>query len=209
MPTFCVEWKGPDGIMPSAEKQCAYDGALMVDAAYDAHKYMNKDPIEFLNKTQALTVALNGEYVHFYGNHVVEKSSSLEYHQYPSQIHKPRDSLKDFKETHRSVRNAQDWSRKRATRTKDDLHAYAQAKEVVPTILPRPIDEPEVTGTKWLWSAEHGRHYCILSDGSFQWSASAPPAPAVTPPSTTTSSGPNLGEARRRGRPRKKRNGPN
>lgn len=64
----------------------------MADAAYDAHKYMNKDSVKFLNKTQALIVALNGEYVHLYGNHVVKNGSSLEYHQYPLQIHKPSDS---------------------------------------------------------------------------------------------------------------------
>lgn len=108
MPTLCVEWKGPDGLMPSAEKQCAYVGALMVESAYDTHSYMNKDSAEFFDKTQALTVALNGEYVHLYGNHVVKRGSGLEYHQYPLQIHKPRDSLGDFKETYKQLRNAQD-----------------------------------------------------------------------------------------------------
>lgn len=176
MPTFCVEWKGPDGVMPSAEKQCAYDGALMADAAYDAHNYMKKDPAEFFDKTQALTVALNGEYVHLYGNHVVKHGSSLEYHHYPLQIHKPRDSLEDFKETYKQLRNAQDWARERATQTKDGLHASIRAKEIAPAILSEPI-----------------------------WSAPVPPAPAVTPPPTTVSSAKNPGGVRGRGKSSKKK----
>ena len=204
MPTFCVEWKGPDGKMPSAEKQCAYDGALMVESAYEAHKYMNKDPAEFLNKTRALTADLNGEFVHLYGNHVVKRDSALEYHQYELDVLCPRKSLKEFENTRNQIRNAQDWAREHATRTKDDLHVYAHAEEVVPAILPELTDEPEATRTKWLWSAEHGRHYCILPNGSFQWSASVPPASAVTPSSTTTSSAINAGEVKQRqGRPRK------
>ena len=207
MPTICVEWKGPSGLMPSAEKQCAYDGALMVDSAYAAHKYMNKDPAEFLNKTQALTAALNGETARLYGNHVVERGSALKYHQYELDARWPGKSLKEFKETRNQVRNAQDWAWERATRTKDDLHAYAHAKEVVPAMLPELTDEPEVTRTKWLWSPEHGRHYCILPDGSLQWSALVPPASAVTPSSTITSCAIGAGEVKRpRGRPRKKGN---
>ena len=141
MPTLCVEWRGPSGPMPSAEEQCAYDGALMANAAYDAHNYMDKDPAEFFGKTQALTVALNGRSVDLYGNHVVKKASGLEYHQYSLGNHQPRNSPKEFKETRKRIRNAQDWARERATRTKDDLHTYTPAKEVASSILPEPIDE--------------------------------------------------------------------
>lgn len=150
----------------------------MVESAHEAHKYMNKDPVEFLNKTQALTAALNGEYVHLYGDHVVKRGSALKYHQYELDVHCPGKSRKQ-------IRNAQDWARERPTRTKNDLHAYSHAKEVVSAILPEPIDQPEATRTKWLWSVEHGRHYCILPGGSFQCTAPVPPASAVTPPSTT------------------------
>ena len=115
--------------MPSAEKQSAYDGALMVNAALETHRYMGKPPGEFFNKTQALTATVNGEYVHLYGNHVVEKGSSLSYHQYPLKIYRPRDSLEDFKKTYKQVRNVQDWARGRATSTKDELHAYARTME--------------------------------------------------------------------------------
>ena len=124
MPTLCVEWKGPDGLMPSAEKHCAYDGALMVDAAYQVHQYMNRDPTEFFNKTQALTMAINGAHVDIYSNHMVQTRSGLEYHQYLLQSHHPRDSLKDLIKTRRCVRNAQDWCRERAKKTKDQLQSY-------------------------------------------------------------------------------------
>jgi hypothetical protein len=60
MPVFCAEWKGPGGTMACARKQAAYDGALMVEAAYEVHKFMGKAKDEFFGYTQALTLALNG-----------------------------------------------------------------------------------------------------------------------------------------------------
>lgn len=116
MPTFCAEWKGPDVLMPSAEKQCAYDGALMVDAAFEALKYMKKNEEGLYGKTQAITLAMNGEYAHFYTNHVVKKASGLQYHQYAIGKHTPTNSLKEYKETRKQLRNAQDWGRERAGR---------------------------------------------------------------------------------------------
>ena len=148
MPALCVEWKGPDGPMPSAEKQCAYDGALMVEAAFEAHKHMSKDSAEFFGKTHALTIALNGKDVQLYSNHVVKKASGLEYHQYPLRTHHPENSWTDFKETCNQLRNAQDWAQERAGRTKDDLHTYGRAKEVPPTILPEPVGTAEATSMK-------------------------------------------------------------
>lgn len=175
MPTFCVEWKGPDGVFPSAEKQCAYYGALMVDAAHEAHKYMKIPSAEFFNKTQAITVTLNGEVVKQYSNHMVKRGSSIEYHQYPLRTNLPRESLEDFKETYRRVRNCQDWARERAARTKDGLHAYVNA-------------EPEVAESPWTWSAEHRKNYRNLSDGSVRWASVAPSDSATTPPVPTASS---------------------
>ncbi|MCJ1250671.1 hypothetical protein MMC30_007899 [Trapelia coarctata] len=204
MPTFCVEWKGPDGTIPSAEKQCAYDGALMVDAAFDAHRYMKKDTAEFVDKTQALTVALNGEIVHIYGNHVVAKGSSFEYHQYPLHTHLPGESFEAFKETYKQVRNAQDWARERATRTKDDLYTYSNTKRAAPITLAEPTDDPGATEKGWFWSAEHGKQYRILSGGSFQWSTPVPSAPAVTPPSTANSLAANSRGLKGKGKSKKK-----
>ncbi|KAL9098549.1 MAG: hypothetical protein Q9163_005815 [Psora crenata] len=128
MPRFCAEWKGPDGTMISAEKQSAYDGALMVEAAGNIHQYMKKGLAGFLDQTQALTLVLNGECVHLCSNHAIKVGSGYEYHQYLLQTCAPGVSLKDFKLAYKSVRNAQDWARYRATRTKDDLHAFTNSK---------------------------------------------------------------------------------
>ena len=165
MPILCVEWKGSDGTMLSAEKQCTYDGAFMVEAACHIREYMIKDLAGFLHKTQALTLALNGEYVHLYGNHAIVKGSSFEYHQYPLHIYKPRDSLKDLKETYRSIRNAQDWARHRATRTKDDLHAFTNSKVTASTIWNQQADESSATGTVGPRNTEHDRHHGVHPDG--------------------------------------------
>ena len=99
IPTLCAEWKCPDGTMLLAEKPCVYYGALMVEAAGHVHEYMMKDLVEFLDQTQALTLALNGEYIHLYSNHATRKGSSFEYHQYQLHIYKLRDALKEFKVT--------------------------------------------------------------------------------------------------------------
>lgn len=168
MPTLCVEWKGPDGAMLSAEKQCAYDGALMVEAAGHVHEYMMKDLADFLNKSQALTLALNGELVILYSNHATVKGSSFEYHQYPLHIYKPRDSLDEFKETYRSIRNAQDWARHRATRTKDDLHAFTNFKVAASTMSNQQADETNATGTAESWNTEHDRNHGVYPDGCNQ-----------------------------------------
>ncbi|KAL9045670.1 MAG: hypothetical protein Q9214_001322, partial [Letrouitia sp. 1 TL-2023] len=168
MPTLCVEWKGPEGTMLSAEKQCAYNGALMVEAAGHIHEYMMKDLADFLHKTQALTLALNGEYIHLYSNHAIVKASSFEYHQYPLHIYKPRDSLNDFKETYRSIRNAQDWARHRATRTKDDLHAFINSKVAASTMSNQQANETSATWTAGFRNTEHDRHHGVHPNGCNQ-----------------------------------------
>lgn len=124
MPRLCIEYKGPAGRIPSAEKQCAYDGALMVDAAFKAHDYVGKPRSEFLNNTQALTIATNGWDVRQYANHVLEQNGKHEYHQHLLQTNHPMDSLEDFQNTYRRVRNCQDWARESAARTRDDLRAF-------------------------------------------------------------------------------------
>ena len=121
MPALCVEYKGPDGTMFSAEKQCAFDGAIMTNSALETHTYMGKDPNDFYGKTQALTFAANGDLVRLYGNHVLQNKSSLQYHQYPLFTQLPTESLQHFKETRLHVRNAQDWARQQATFTKESL----------------------------------------------------------------------------------------
>ncbi|RDL42358.1 uncharacterized protein BP5553_02337 [Venustampulla echinocandica] len=143
IPKFCVELKGPDGLIPSATKQAAYDGAVMVDAAWEAHQFMSKPADEFLGNTQALTGAVNGSYLHIYANHAISPQTDatnyvaasgtiahrekLQYHQFPLNGVLPSESLEDFKKARKTVRNAQDWARERAAQSKDALHARVDA----------------------------------------------------------------------------------
>lgn len=143
MPRFCVELKGPNGSIPSATKQTAYDGAIMVDAAWEAHQFMSKPADEFLGNTQALTVAVNGSYLHVYVCHAIGSQDNatnsamasravsypekLQYHQFPLKGVLPSESLEDFQKAQKTVRNAQDWAREKATETKDALHAHINA----------------------------------------------------------------------------------
>ncbi|KAL8742663.1 MAG: hypothetical protein Q9190_004887 [Brigantiaea leucoxantha] len=181
MPTLCVEWKGPDGTMLTAEKQCAYDGALMVEAAGQTHEYMMKDLADFLDKTQALTLALNGEDVRLYSNHATVKGSKPEYHQYPVHTYKPCDSLDEFRKTCRSIRNAQDWARHRATRTKDDLHAFINSKVAASTMLNQQADETGATGIAEFQNTEHDGHHGVHPDQCNQLFATESSIPSAVP----------------------------
>ena len=167
MPKFCVELKGPDGLMPSAMKQAAYDGAVMVDAAWKAHQFMSKHPDEFLGNTQALTVAANGSYLHIYANHAIlgpkngtkhatasgsiAYPTKLQYHQFPLKGVLPSESLEEFKKARKTVRNAQDWAREKATESKVALCAHIDAMRTATAAVVAAADDPtradEAAGT--------------------------------------------------------------
>jgi ABC-type proline/glycine betaine transport system substrate-binding protein len=105
--------KGPEGLMLSATKQAAYDGAVMVDTAWESHQFMSKPANDFLGRTQALTGTVNGSNVHIYANHAISSEAratdhvvdggisvypdKLQYHQYPAKGVLACESLEDFK----------------------------------------------------------------------------------------------------------------
>lgn len=180
MPLFCAEWKGPGGAMDCADKQAAYDGALMVEAAYEAHKYTGKAKGEFFSNTQALTVALNGETIQITGNHVTEKRSRTEYHNYRLVMDRPLASFEHFKETCKHIRNAQDWARERATRTKASLTACSEHMENERSHLPKVIGEIETETADWSWSSPHGSFYYLHPSKTIEWAKPVKVAPAFT-----------------------------
>jgi len=114
MPRLCIELKGPDGLMPCATKQAAYDGAVMVNAAWEAHKYMAKPADEFMGKTQALTGTVNGTSICIYANHAISSEvdaskphpEKLQYYQFPAKGLMPILSWEDFNKARKIVRNA-------------------------------------------------------------------------------------------------------
>ncbi|KAF7859680.1 hypothetical protein EAF04_008759 [Stromatinia cepivora] len=142
MPAYAVEFKGCDGSMAEAQLQCAYDGALMTEGARAVHTHMDKSDDDFYGKTQALTVAYNGDTVKFYGHHAIQipvssqpasggvdssadtNSDALAYHQYVLNSDNPRDSFENFQNAYKHTRNAQDIGYKWATERKDALWAY-------------------------------------------------------------------------------------
>ncbi|KUJ13927.1 uncharacterized protein LY89DRAFT_736926 [Mollisia scopiformis] len=75
MPAFAVEAKGSDGSIEVAQVQCAYDGALMANAAMASHLYMGKYDKEFYGQTKAVTVAFSAQNLKIYGHHVLHNES--------------------------------------------------------------------------------------------------------------------------------------
>jgi hypothetical protein len=124
MPTFAVEAKSIEKGIMNAELQCAYDGAIMVDAARNIHKSLGKGFNSFWTTTQALTLAYNGNEMTILANHAVESTSGVQRHSYPLFSDTPRHSFEHFKLTQKHTRNAQDWSRERATKTLEELRDY-------------------------------------------------------------------------------------
>jgi len=126
--------------MQVAERQCAYDGALMADAALEVHKHLGKPLEEFYSHTQALTVALDGKYVLIHAHHVTESQASgpLEYHQFAINEFMPRRSLDEYKAAYRYIRNSQDWARERSTERLEELHAFAKLEKAAPSATKGP-----------------------------------------------------------------------
>jgi hypothetical protein len=86
----------------------------MVYSAQKTHSYLAQPTGDFRDKTQAVTVAFNGEDLHIYANHL---SNDGKYHSYPVSTEKPRFSYAQYKAARRKLRNAQDWGRRRAEQT--------------------------------------------------------------------------------------------
>jgi hypothetical protein len=138
MPAYAVEFKGCDGNIKGAQLQCAYDGALMTEGARAVHEYVGKPEDDFYGKTQALTVAFNGETLKFYGHHAVQIPAlsqtsasdaidTLQYHQYLHGGDTPRDSFENFQSAYKHTRNAEDFGYSLATQRRDALWAYTNA----------------------------------------------------------------------------------
>jgi hypothetical protein len=117
MPTLCVEFKGPNKGQRTVIAQAAYDGAVMVDAAWEIHKYMKKPARDFFGKTQALVIAISDQTFHLFACHALpvdwnqhqdEYPAKLEYHIF-NLVNSIIDSKDQVKTVCLSISNAQDW----------------------------------------------------------------------------------------------------
>lgn len=144
MPRFCIEVRGLDGAMAPATKLAAYHGAVMVEAALEAHQYMSKPANDFFGYTQALTAVVSDYCLEIYANHAIPSPQTdttnnaatsatapypdkFQYHHFLFEGVSPSRSLKDFQMARKRVRNAQDWAREKAAEIKDALHAHVDA----------------------------------------------------------------------------------
>ncbi|KAE8440665.1 hypothetical protein EG329_006844 [Mollisiaceae sp. DMI_Dod_QoI] len=129
---------------------------------------MDKSDDDFYGKTQALTVAYNGDTVKFYGHHAVQipvssqpasggvdssadvNIDALAYHQYVLSSDNPRGSFENFQNAYKHTRNAQDIGYKWAAERKDALWAYTnrdntQASPGVATSAQQPSNDSLVS----------------------------------------------------------------
>jgi hypothetical protein len=99
-------------IRNSAKLQYAYDEALITEGFYAAQTRMRRFDADFHGKTQAITVAYNGEHINFYSHHALqiiakvgaaarnrdsaETATRVKHHQYRPASDLPRGSPEDF-----------------------------------------------------------------------------------------------------------------
>jgi hypothetical protein len=136
MPTFCVEFKAPGKGPRNAIAQAAYDGAVMVDAAWEMHKYMKKPARDFFGTTKALVITISDRCFELFACHAMPavESKGKSKDEYPPKIKyhifqligSKIDSADNVKAICLSIRNAQDWCYAQARSVKENLCKHSE-----------------------------------------------------------------------------------
>lgn len=135
MPIFCVEFKSPEKGLLNGIKQAAHDGAVMVHAAWDRHKFMKRPANEFIGKTKALVIVISGTQLIIFACHAAPPNwdhQGIKSKKYPTKLHYHIYRLtssellleSDLKTADRLIKNAQDWCYSRAESEKHSLWTY-------------------------------------------------------------------------------------
>ncbi|KAH9217719.1 hypothetical protein DL95DRAFT_406420 [Leptodontidium sp. 2 PMI_412] len=143
-------WSAVDNQLTAVLSDAQPDIVESYQGARAVHKYLNKSDDDFYGKTQALTVAFNGETLKFYGHHALQISPSsqpasgvdssaeitaglVDTRQYPQYLlagDNPRDSFEDFQRAYKHTRNAEDIGFKWATERKDALESWTNSTAI-------------------------------------------------------------------------------
>jgi hypothetical protein len=128
IPRLCVQHRDRHSNMFNGQQRAAYQGAVMVNAAWEQHQFLNKPPEEFLNVTQAFTAMFTGKLLIIYGNYMTAPDNVLDpksfhYHQYPL-YSATLDDPKGYLNGRKLIRNAQDGARELASWTKDAIRNF-------------------------------------------------------------------------------------
>ena len=129
-PSFACEARHHRISTDDVATQCSYDGALMVDSAWQAHQHMRGHAKDFFGLTKAVTVAFNGADVKIFLHHMQPAAEPRdpglpdhEHHQVPVYEKTIKDHA-SFQKVVRVVRNAQDIGFDLAKTLKERLHEY-------------------------------------------------------------------------------------
>jgi hypothetical protein len=137
IPTLCVEFKAPGKGPNNAILQAAYDGAFMVYAAWETHKYMKKPAQDLFGITKALVITITDDHFNLFACHAMPADWNHHKEEYPRKLHyhifklvgSIIDSQGNLKTVWRSIRNAQDWCHAQAKSVKKDLWEYFERLE--------------------------------------------------------------------------------
>jgi hypothetical protein len=129
MPAYAVELKGTKVALAGAHLQCAYDGAVMTEAAHAIHRYLGKPDKDFYGKTQAFTIAFNGETLVIYAHHAVLENNQIKYHRHPVDGITPGISFDHFESACKYIRNTQAVGYTWVTERRDALRTFVENGE--------------------------------------------------------------------------------
>ncbi|RSL48258.1 hypothetical protein CEP54_013025 [Fusarium duplospermum] len=141
LPHLAGEFKGPGKNLIHARLQSAYDGAALVHGRNRALDSLGEPSIA--GHAKVTTFTTDGTNLNLFAHYATpSEDGTTEYHQYPINSTILTNSLQDFRQGYRQIRNAQDYAREESYKLRDQLKENWKAKRSQPVPLPSIEGEP-------------------------------------------------------------------
>ncbi|RMJ08998.1 hypothetical protein CDV36_011388 [Fusarium kuroshium] len=141
LPHLAGEFKGPGKNMMHAKLQSAYDGAALVHGRNRALDSLGEPSTA--GHAKVTTFTTDGTNLNLFAHYATpSEDGATKYHQYPINSTILTNSLQDFRQGYRQIRNAQDYAREESYKLRDQLKEDWKAKRSQPAPLPSIEDEP-------------------------------------------------------------------
>ncbi|EEU35276.1 uncharacterized protein NECHADRAFT_18425, partial [Fusarium vanettenii 77-13-4] len=128
LPHLAGEFKGPGKNLRHARLQSAYDGATLVHGRNQALDSLGEPAIA--GHAKVTTFTTDGTNLNLFAHYAApSEDGTTKYHQYPINSTILTNSLQDFKQGYRQLRNAQDCAREESYKLRDQLKEHWKARK--------------------------------------------------------------------------------